>query len=64
MHLAQEWVDRFHMKAVDYEYKECDKSLTEQFINDINNKVIIEKIIRELTALKDTSEVSGDQVLM
>ena len=36
----------------------------EQFINDLNDETIIVKIIKELTALKDISKVSSEQVLM
>ena len=55
---------RLHMKPVNCEFQEYARRLTEQFINGRDDEVIIEGIIRELTALKDTSEVSSDQVLM
>ena len=51
-------MDKLHMKAVDCEYKEYDRRLTEQLINGLDNEVIMEKKIRELTALKHTSEVN------
>ena len=38
--------------------------LKEQFINGLYDETIIAKIIKELPALKDTSEMSGEQVLM
>ena len=38
--------------------------LKEQFINGLNDDTIIAKIIKELTALKDTSKVSSEEVLM
>ena len=47
------------MKAKDCGYKEYDRRLTKKFINSLDDKVIIEEIIRELTALKDTSELSS-----
>ena len=52
------------MKAAGCEYKEYVRQLREQFINGLDDEVMIEETIRELTALKDTSEVSSDQVLM
>ena len=57
-------MDRLHMKEADCKYKEYDRRLTVQFINSLDHEIIIEEIIRELTALKYTSEVSSDQVLM
>ena len=55
---------RFCINEVDCEYKECDRRLMEQFINGLDDEVILEEIIQELTALKDNSEVSSDEVLM
>ena len=52
------------MKAVNFEYNEYYMRLIEQFINGLDAEVIIEEVIRELTILKDTSEVSSNQVLM
>ena len=42
-------------------YMEYDRRLKEQFINDLDYENIVEEIIRELTALKGTSEVSSRQ---
>ena len=49
------------MKAVDCKYKEYDRRLRKQFKNSLDDEVII---IRELTALKDTSWFSSNQVLL
>ena len=38
--------------------------LKEQFINGLDDETIIVEIIKQLTALKDTSEVSGEQILI
>ena len=45
-------------------YKEYDRRLKEQFINGLDDETIIVEIIKELTALKETSEVSSEQTLM
>ena len=55
---------RLYIKATDCKCKTCDRRLKEQFTNMLDNKNIIEEIIKELTALKDTSEVSSERVLM
>ena len=52
------------MKAVNCIYKEHDRRVTDQFINDLGNEVIIKEITREIIALKDTNEVNSDQILM
>ena len=54
---------KLHIKATDCKYKEYGRRLREQFINGLDHENIIEEIIRELTALKDRSEVSNKQVM-
>ena len=49
---AQKWMGRYDMKAEDSEYKGYDRRLTEKFINGLDDRIIIEEIIRELTALE------------
>ena len=44
-------------------YKEIDKRLKEEFINLINGQTITTKIFRELTVIKNTSEIAREQVL-
>ena len=61
---VQELISRLHMTAVDCEYNEYNRMLTEEFIYGVDSAVMIEDIIREITALKDTSEVCSVQVLM
>ena len=50
-------MDRLKIKATDGKYQEYDRKLKEPFINGLNNETIIAKIIKELTALKDTSKI-------
>ena len=54
---------KLHIKATDCKYKAYGRRLREQFINGLDHENIIEEIIRELTALKDRSEVSNKQVM-
>ena len=53
-----------HIKAAEWEYKKYGRRLTGQLMNSFNHEIIIEEIVRGLTNLKHTNEVSSDQVLM
>ena len=50
------------IKIIYSTYQEYDRRLKEQLINCLNNETTIAKIIKELTALKDTSEIRSEQV--
>ena len=43
---------RPHVAAVECNYQEVDRQLKEQFIHGLNNKYMLEEIIKELTATK------------
>ena len=49
---------RLHTKASDCEYHEYNYRLTEQFILGLDNEVMIFKVLRKLTVLKD---INGHQ---
>ena len=51
------------IKASEYECKEKDRQLKKQFMNGITNDEIMTEIIRELTAVKESIEITSDQVL-
>ena len=51
------------IKASKYDYKEKDRRLKEQFINGINDEDMMTEIIRELTKIQKTNEVTSEQVL-
>ena len=57
-------IGRICIKAIDWKYKEYDRQLKEQIINSLDDENMVEEIIRELKALKDTSEVSSEQILL
>ena len=58
---AWEWMGRLQIKANKYQI--YDRRPKEQFINGLNDETTAE-IIKELTAQKDTSEVSSNHVLI
>ena len=49
---TEEWMGRLHITAVEYNYQEVDRQLKEQFIHGLNNKYMLEEIIKELMATK------------
>ena len=57
------WIGYLEIKAKKCDCKEKDRSLSEQFINGINDNDMIIKILRELKAIKKTSEMINEQVL-
>ena len=59
-----ELMGRLQIKTIEYKYQEYDSRLKEQFKNILNDETITVKIIKELTSLKDASEVSSDQALI
>ena len=52
------------IKATECKYQEYARRLKGQFINDLNDETIIAMTIKELTVLKDTSQVSTEQFLI
>ena len=41
---------RLHVVAAECSYREVDQQLKEQFIHGLNDKTMLDKVIRELTA--------------
>ena len=52
------------MVVVECKYKEVDHQLKEQFIHGLNVKVMLEEIIRELTARNNQEQTSSEGVLV
>ena len=46
----EEWIGRLHIAVVEHNYQEVDRQLKEQFIHSLNDKHMLEEIIKELTA--------------
>ena len=49
---VEEWMGRLWVAAVECNYKEVNRQLKEQFIHSLNDKCMLEEIIKELTATK------------
>ena len=60
---AEEWMGRLCMAAAECNYKEIDQQLKEQFIHGLNDKIMLEEIIRELTARNNDEQTTSKGVL-
>ena len=43
---VEEWIERLHMAVVECNYHEVDRQLKEQFIHGLNDKYMLEEIIK------------------
>ena len=50
-------------KSTVYNYKEQKRKTKTQFINGTSDQLLTAKITKELTTVKDSSDVAGEQVL-
>ena len=60
---AEQWMGQLCMAAAECGYKEIDRQLKEQFIHSLNDKSILDEIIRELTSRKDNMQTRSEEVL-
>ena len=59
---ADEWMGSCAV-VTDCNYRELDSQLVEQFIHGLNDKVMLDEIIRELTAITNDKHVTSEGVL-
>ena len=59
---AEQCMGRLRTMAAECKYKELDRCLKEQFVNGLNDDVMMVEIIFELTSMLDTSSVTSKQV--
>ena len=60
---VMEWMGRLHIAAVECNYQEVDMQLKEQFFHGLNNKHMLEEIIKELTATTNDNHVTSGGIL-
>ena len=60
---AEKWIGRLHVVAVEYNYREVDRQLKEQFIHGLNDSCILEEIIKELTAANNNDQITSEGML-
>ena len=61
---AEEWVWRLCVVAVECNYKEIDHQLKEQFIHGLNDKTMLDEVIRELTTKNINEQNTSEDVLI
>ena len=60
---VEEWMGRQCIAAVECNYQEEDRQLKEQFIHGLNDKYMLEEIIKELTATNNDDHITSGGVL-
>ena len=58
-----EWMGRLHVAAAECNYREIDRQLKEQFIHGLNNKAMLDEVIRELTAKSNDEQMTSKGML-
>ena len=61
---AEEWMGRLWIAAVECNYKEVDRQLKEQFIHGLNDRVMLDEIVRELMAKNNSKQTNSENVLL
>ena len=60
---VEEWMGRLHVAVVECNYQKVDRQLKEQFIHGLNDKLLLEEIIKELTATNNDDHITSGGVL-
>ena len=60
---AEEWMGRLHVAAAECNYRQVDQQLKEQFIHGLNEKIMLDEVIRELTARISDEQMTSEGVL-
>ena len=61
---VEEWMGRLWVEAVEYNYQKVNRQLKEQFIHGLNDKSMLEEIIKELTTSKNDDCITSGGVLV
>ena len=59
----EEWIGRLWVAAVECNYQEVDRQLKKQFIHGLNDKCLLEEIIKILTAAENDDHITSGDVL-
>ena len=55
---------RLHTAAAECNYKEIDHQLKEQFIHGLNNKTMLDEVIRELTTKNINEQITSEETFI
>ena len=61
---AEEWIGRLCIAAAECSYREVDQQLKEQFIHGLNDKTMLDEVIRQLTAKDNNEQTTSKDVLV
>ena len=61
---AEEWMGRLWVVAAECNYKEIDHQCKEQFIHGLNDKMMLDEVIRELTTKGSNDQTTSEDVLI
>ena len=57
---ADEWMGRLWVVVAECNFRELDRQLKEQFIHGLNDQLMLDEIIRELTAKNNDEQVTSE----
>ena len=60
---ADVWMGRLHVVATECNFRELDRQLRAQFIHGLNDKPMLEEILRELTTKNNDKQMTSEGVL-
>ena len=60
---AEEWMGWLQMAAAECGYKEVDRQIKEQFIHRLNDKIMLDEILRELMSRTENVQMTSEDVL-
>ena len=55
---------RLRIAVAECNYKEIDRQLKEQFIHGLNDKAMLDEVVRELTAKNSSKQMNSEDVLL
>ena len=61
---AEEWMGRLRIAVAECNYKEIDRQLKEQFIHGLNDKAMLDEVVRELMEKNSSEHTNSDDVLL
>ena len=60
---VDEWMGRLCVVVAECNYREIDRQLKEHFIHWLNDKVMLDEVIRELTAKSNDEQMTSKGIL-
>ena len=61
---AEEWTGGLQVVVLECNYKELDHQLKEQFIHGLNDQMMLDRVIRELTTKGSNDQTTSEDMLI